>query len=231
MLFSKRWRKMLRGTRRAQALVEFALVIMLLISTLVGGVLVIQALFLQQRLIDIVARAAEWGASTNNNSQIAQIVEEARHFSDQVTVVIEPFDPKDRPIGSKLTVSIVAVIPMFGPGVALTAQLGASNTALIEHNPMRFATPPPVPITFHVDDYVSVHTTAGESLNVRRTPGIKGSTFFSLFNGGKAIIIDGPVELNGLRWWKIYDLRSKLSGWCVDKADTVDTLTYITSFF
>ncbi len=227
----KRWRRLLTASRQGQALVEFALVLMLIITTMVGGVLVIEALFLEQRLIDIVSRAAEWGASTNNNDQVQQIIDEALTFSHDVTVTINPPDPKNRPIGSKFTVAISARIPMLGPGVALTAQLGATTTVLIEHNPMRFGLPIPPDFRFHAGDYVRVRTTAHESLNVRRTPGIKGATFFSLFNGDYATIVGGPVEANGLRWWQVYASRAKLTGWCVDQADTVQTLNLIAKFF
>ncbi len=227
----KRWRRLLRGARRGQALVEFALVFMLIISTMTGGVLVIQALFLQQRIIDIVARASEWGASTNSNEQIMAIVNEALTFSDHITYTLTPSDPAARKIGTKFTVSIGAEIPLLGAGTSLIAHLGASNTVLIENNPMKFAPPIAEKPTIRIGDLVVANTTAGENLKVHVDAGLKASTHFVLYKQDLATIIGGPVIKNGLRWWKIYDIRVKLTGWCVDNADGVETLVIKGHFF
>jgi hypothetical protein len=233
-LFARRWRARRRKRSKAQALVEFALVLMLIITTMVGGVLTIQALFLQQRLIDIVARAAQWGGMTNSNEEMNKILDEARTFSSDVTVRFDPVDPRRRVIGSTLTVEVTARIPLVGAGVALEANLGARSVIIIEHAPMRFAVPAPPPFTFKVGDFVRIQTTANESLNVRRAPGLKGGVIWSLFQGNLAFIVDGPVTVDGLRWWKV-ERRQRggqvLVGWCVDRADTVDTLVLVTKSF
>jgi hypothetical protein len=218
--------------KRAQALVEFALVLMLIITTMVGGVLTIQALFLQQRMIDIVTRAAQWGAITNSNDEINRILQEARGFSRNVTITITPLE--GRKIGDKLTVEVQAAIPMFGVGVALDANIGARSVVLVEHGPMRFAAPQADPPQVRIGSYVQIETTANESLNVRRQPGLRAGVFWSLFRGDKAIVVDGPVVQDGLRWWKIerrFPNGQVLSGWCVDKADTVNTLNLISQVF
>ncbi len=216
----------------AQALVEFALVVMLIVSTMVGGALTIQALFLQQRLIDIVTRAAQWGATTNSNEEINRVLNEARSFSRSVSITITPLE--GRKIGDKLIIEVQASIPMLGAGVALDANLGARSVVLIEHGPMRFAEPQAEVPQVGIGSYAQIETTAGESLNVRRQPGLRAGVFWSLFRGDKVIVIDGPVVRDGLRWWKVerrFPNGQVLSGWCVDKADTVSTLVLIDRTF
>jgi hypothetical protein len=253
MRLFKRFRHHFRR-KPAQALVEFALVLMLIITTMVGGVLTIQALFLQQRLIDIVTRAAQWGATTNSDEQMYRILAEACTFSRNVQITITPKEDKTsddkrdqvlasvcifsrdvptpitakegRKIGDKLIVEVQAKVPLLGAGVALEANIGARSVVLVEHGPMRFGPPQVDPPQVSIGSYVRIQTTAGESLNVRRQPGLRAATFWSLFNGNTAIVIDGPVLVDGLRWWKVERRLNGqvLSGWCVDKADTVDTL-------
>lgn len=222
-----------RRTRtRAQALVEFALVIMLILTTMAGGVLIIQALFLQQRVLDIVTRAAQWGAMTNSNEEINKILDEARYFSNDVTITISPLT--NRRIGDKLTIEVQARIPLLGVGTALEANIGSRTVVLVEHAPMRFVTPQEIIPTVKVGDYVRIETTAGESLNVRRQPGLRANVYWSLFRGNTALIIDGPAVVDGLRWWRVerrFPNGQVLNGWCVDKADTVDTLNLIDSTF
>lgn len=207
---------------------------MLIITTMVGGVLTIQALFLQQRLIDIVARAAQWGGMTNSNDEMEKILDEARSFSSDVSIRFDPIDPRKRVIGSTLTVEVTARIPLLGAGVALEANLGARSVIVIEHAPMRFAIPAPPEFTFEIGDYVRIQTTGNESLNVRRAPGLKGGVIWSLFPGNFAYIIDGPVTKDGLRWWKV-ERRQRgggvLVGWCVDRADTVQTMVLVAKSF
>ncbi len=96
---------------------------------------------------------------------------------------------------------------------------------------MDFVAPINTKPVVQVGDYVQIQTTAGDSLNLRRKPGLDGDTMASLYKGTFALVVDGPVYANGLRWWRVYIHRSKLYGWCVDSADTVDTLVPITRSF
>jgi len=230
----RRWRRQ-RKARRGQAFVEFSMVLILIMTILVGGVLVIQAIFMQQRLIDIVSRAAQWGAMTNSNEQINLILDEARAFSTDVQIRIIPDDVRQRPIGSKMTLEVYAQVQMLGSGISLTANLGARAVILVEHDPMRFALPEEPLRTLQLGDVVRVNTTAGESLNMRRLAGLAGGQFASLYKGDIVIIIDGPVLKDGLRWWRVekrlQNSKKPLQGWCVDKADTVDTLELLGPLF
>jgi len=235
-------------TRRGQAYVEFALVLLVIISLLTGGVLLIRALFLEENLHDIATRAAQWGASTNNYDQVMQIVREASSFATDLRVTLTaclppdftkcvsntftidaqvPLTPADkiqRPIGALFTVALQANVPMVGPGLAVVAPLSAHASALIEHAPMSFSAPQATNTFLRVGDNVLVHTTAGDLLTVRHNYGLDGVRAFYMHSGDHAIIVDGPVTANGLRWWQIVYGRSKLTGWCVDQADAVMTL-------
>jgi len=129
------------------------------------------------------------------------------------------------------TVSLHCQVSMVGPGIAWNVPMSAQASALVAHNPMLFVTPPPPPKVVQVGDYVQVHTTAGDWLNLRRKPGLDGNTIAALPPGGFALVVDGPVQANGLQWWRIYAIRAKIYGWCVDQADTVSTLIPIASSF
>lgn len=245
----KHWWQLEQHSRHGQALVEFALVIMLIVSTMIGGVFVIRSLLVQQQITDIVARAAQWGAMTNSNDEIERILKEtcdlvsggcenkdtcsflSGQCTPNVQISFDPADAKKRTIGTRLTINVVAQVPMFGPGIALLSQMGARSIVMIEHEPMRFALPEPPPFEFHYGDLVRIHTTAGDTLNVRRKPGLKGDTYFIIPNTYTATIVGGPVYANGLRWWQVYYARAKLTGWCVDRADDVDTLILVARFF
>jgi hypothetical protein len=253
---SKLWRLIFKTRKRValrpgQAYVEFALVLMIIITLLVGGVLVIRALFLEENLHDIATRAVQWGASTNNYGQVMQIIHEASSFatdlqgtltycpapeftnctSSNFTIDLQaPFSPSDNlqravgPYNALFTVSLHANVPMVGPGLALVAPLGAQASALIEHTPMSFSQPLLTSTPLRIGDNVLVHTTAGDLLTVRHNPGLDGIRAFYMHDGDHAVIVGGPALANGLRWWQIVYGRSKLIGWCVDQADAVITL-------
>lgn len=214
-----------------QALVEFSMVLILIVTILVGGVLLIRALFMQQSLLDIATRAAQWGSSTNSNEEMQRIISEANAFAPNVTVIMDPPNAAQRPIGSIFTLTLRANVPLVGPTIALNAPLAARVTVLIQHNPMRFVAPLPPPVTLVWGDVASVFTTAGDNLNVRRMPGLRGALAFVLQPGNKVEIIGGPVDANGLRWYKVFAIRQRLSGWCVGRADQVDTLVKVGSVF
>ena len=231
--------------QRGQAFVEFAMVLLLIITILTGGLLIIRALFMQQSLLDVATRAAQWGSATNSDAEMRRIIKEASSFAPNVTVVIDPPDNPPRPIGTMFTLTLRANIPLVGPTISLNAPLSARVAAVIQHNPMRFVEPGQPPITLHPGDFVKVFTTAGDSLNVRRKPGLDGDVAFQLrpslpigspllgkpFPDSLLQVISGPVTANGLVWYKIYMMHSKRTGWCVGRADQVNTLQKVGEVF
>jgi hypothetical protein len=220
-----------RQAQSGQAFVEFAMVLILIITILVGGILVIRALFMQQSLLDVAARAIQWGSATNSNEEMQRIINDARSFAPDLSVTIDPPDAAQRPIGTLLTLTLRANVPLVGPFVSLNAPLSARVAAVIQHNPMRFVEPSLPPISLQAGDYARVFTTAGDNLNVRRKPGLDGDVAFILHPNTQVQVIGGPVDANGLRWYKVYLLHSKLTGWCVGRADQVNTLVKIGKVF
>jgi len=201
------------------------------VTILVGGILVIRALFMQQSLLDVAARAIQWGSATNSNEQMQQIIDEAKSFAPDLSVTIDPPLEGLRPIGSILTLTLRANVPLVGPFVNLTAPLSARVAAIVQHNPMNFVKPAPPLFNLQPGDYTRVFTTAGENLNVRRKPGLDGDVAFIVHPNTQVQIVGGPLDANGLRWYKIYLIHSKLSGWCVGQADKVNTLVKIGEVF
>jgi hypothetical protein len=61
----------------------------------------------------------------------------------------------------------------------------------------------------------STRITLLSRLRVRAQPGLQGATQGTQPVGGRGAIVDGPVDLDGYRWWKIdYDLGA--DGWSAD---------------
>ena len=236
---------LLGRAQSGQAFVEFAMVLILIITILTGGLLIIRALFMQQSLLDVATRAAQWGSSTNSDAEMQRIIKEASSFAPNVTVIIDPPDNPPRPIGTMFTLTLRANVPLIGPTISLNAPLSARVAAVIQHNPMRFVEPGAPPITLYPGDFVKIFTTAGDSLNVRRKPGLDGDVAFTLRPSvsiqspltnkpspdSLLQIIDGPVTANGLVWYKIYMIHSKRTGWCVGRADQVNTLQKVGEVF
>jgi hypothetical protein len=67
--------------------------------------------------------------------------------------------------------------------------------------------------TFRSGDLARVHTTEGDTLNVRAAPG--GNVLIALVNGSRVTITGGPRLYDGLRWWRI-QTPDGLSGWAVE---------------
>ncbi|MCP4164941.1 MAG: SH3 domain-containing protein [Chloroflexi bacterium] len=75
--------------------------------------------------------------------------------------------------------------------------------------------PRPVNRPVRLGDTVTVSVSPGKVLTVRFEPGKKGFVARRLQAATRLSIVDGPVTLNGLRWWKV--LREDgLSGWAAE---------------
>ena len=71
---------------------------------------------------------------------------------------------------------------------------------------------------------VKVNTTAGDKLNLRKTPSKDGEIVKQLPNGTKLTILDGPQVVDGSIWWKVKVSVTNEVGWCLEFADDIHTL-------
>lgn len=102
------------------------------------------------------------------------------------------------------------------------------GTGLPSFSPLGIVGPPPVmtptptgsdpgtsigPLT--VGMQVEVNTTEGDLLRVRAAPGLSGAVLFSLPDGTRVTLTEGPVRMDGLNWWRVTTGDGR-SGWAVD---------------
>jgi hypothetical protein len=95
-----------------------------------------------------------------------------------------------------------------------TAYLRATTNDLYDLTPLTgpVASPQWGP-TFRSGDIARVHTTEGDTLNVRAAPG--GDVLIALVSGSRVTITGGPRWYDGLRWWRI-QTPNGVSGWAVE---------------
>lgn len=65
-----------------------------------------------------------------------------------------------------------------------------------------------------VDGYALVSNTEGKVLRGRAEPGLKAAVQASFPEGARVRIVEGPVEADGLRWWRIENEAE--SGWSAE---------------
>ncbi|MBC8160635.1 MAG: hypothetical protein H7Z42_05380 [Roseiflexaceae bacterium] len=87
-----------------------------------------------------------------------------------------------------------------------------------------FPTPTPLPPTqtpfptdiLAVGGFASVSNTAGGKLRGRAEAGFSGAVQVSFAEGARVQIVEGPVEADGMRWWRI---ESEVgSGWSAERS-------------
>ena len=66
---------------------------------------------------------------------------------------------------------------------------------------------------FRSGDPARVHTTEGDTLNVRDVP--NGNVLVALANGSSVTVTGGPRDADGMRWWRV-QTRDGVSGWAVE---------------
>jgi hypothetical protein len=88
--------------------------------------------------------------------------------------------------------------------------------------PTLYPTPSPI---LRVGLTVYIQTLPNEFLNLRSEPSLQGDVLVLLENNVEAIIIDGVVEADGFRWWKIR-LRNR-EGWVVEEVAGVASVVTI----
>jgi WD40 repeat protein len=62
-------------------------------------------------------------------------------------------------------------------------------------------------------------TGAGNNIRIRQSPSLQGMVVKQLISGDRVQIIDGPVEANGYRWWKLKVEGNGTVGWAVENPD------------
>lgn len=63
-----------------------------------------------------------------------------------------------------------------------------------------------------------IHTTEGDSMNIRTGPSLNDSVLVTLANGTQVTVVDGPVDNGGYRFWEIR-LANGATGWVVEDVD------------
>jgi hypothetical protein len=66
---------------------------------------------------------------------------------------------------------------------------------------------------FRSGDAAQVHTTEGDTLNIRAVP--DGNILTALVNGSHITITGGPRDVDGMRWWRV-QTADNMSGWAVE---------------
>jgi uncharacterized protein YgiM (DUF1202 family) len=99
------------------------------------------------------------------------------------------------------------------------------GTVFATPTPARTLTPlpSPTPAGLHIGGMATIHTTEGDTLNVRSGPNISNRRLTTLPNGSVVEIIGGPQQGGAYTWWKIRTAAG-VEGWVVDSADGIRTL-------
>jgi hypothetical protein len=115
------------------------------------------------------------------------------------------------------TPTLPALQPQIASGMMLT------GPTLV---PVPTNTPSPTPAPeITIGAFVLVIGDRG--MNVRSGPGTESTVVRVVDPGSEFIIVDGPQEANGLRWWLIASRDGSFSGWAADNDGTTDLLEVI----
>lgn len=83
----------------------------------------------------------------------------------------------------------------------------------VQATPTPFARPAPL---LQAGMSVRVQMREGEWLNLRDAPGLRGRVITMLRDKTPLTLIEGPYEVDGLRWWRVRTRWQE--GWCVEQA-------------
>lgn len=114
------------------------------------------------------------------------------------------------------TMGMTDGVRFWGIGEAIQLLLPPTPTP----EPTPTATPEPV---LAIGGSARVQTTGGDTLNVRGGPGRSFDIVTKLANDTPVMLIDGPQEADGYRWWQILT-EDGTEGWTIEAADDVQTL-------
>lgn len=90
-------------------------------------------------------------------------------------------------------------------------------------------TPTPFPLPeslFTIGGQATVNTVDGEVLYLRDAPSTEGEIVRFLYDDMIVDLLDGPVDVEGYRWWNIRTEDGEI-GWAAEAVDTVTTLAPI----
>ncbi|HEY53983.1 MAG TPA: SH3 domain-containing protein, partial [Caldilineae bacterium] len=76
--------------------------------------------------------------------------------------------------------------------------------------------PRPVNRPVRLGDTVYVSVAANRSLTIRYEPGTRGFVARRVVGGTLLSVLEGPVLLDGKRWWKVRRLDDGLTGWAAE---------------
>ncbi|RMF32377.1 MAG: SH3 domain-containing protein, partial [Chloroflexi bacterium] len=95
----------------------------------------------------------------------------------------------------------------------------ATATALLTATATPVGTPTPTPGPLVVGGRARVTVAGWAYLNVRTEPSAQAEIVGTLKRDAEVTILEGPVEADGFRWWKLDDGEG-LVGWAVEGTET-----------
>jgi hypothetical protein len=96
--------------------------------------------------------------------------------------------------------AIVIATPTVPPPPATRTPLPATPTSTPTPRPTATSTPPGV---MAIGAFVKVVNAGPQGLSYRKDPGLQGQRMKYLPEGTTMKIVDGPKDVDGLRWWKL----------------------------
>ncbi len=62
----------------------------------------------------------------------------------------------------------------------------------------------------------AIVTGTGSALRLRSDPGLQATTLKTVTDGTRLLILEGPREADGLRWWRLHDRSDGAEGWAAE---------------
>ncbi|MGJ3238789.1 MAG: TIR domain-containing protein [Anaerolineae bacterium] len=173
--------------------------------------------------ITITGGSADWGAAIANYGDVT--LNNMRISSNVANIAgggIANF--------GRLTANFVDFIDNYAPlyNDLYNAQEGTLITTDGVNYIEETSLPEPVEVDgpFNIGVLVRVDTTEGDRLNLRRNPNTEEDPITALNPGTPLMIVGGPEENEGLRWWNVRTVNGT-NGWVVDFFEDEPTLSVI----
>lgn len=133
-----------------------------------------------------------------------------------VTLACGSFAPRPTPV-PRPTATPTQQVAASTPGVTATLELPTSVPTHAAPTPT--FTPTPVPGTALIVGQPA-RVVAPEGLNVRKEAGVKGNRIGRFAPNERVTVLEGPVDSDGYRWWRVG--TNQLAGW-VAEGDGAET--------